>query len=118
MEFLKEIFEKQILLNKVIGNDLLIIKENQDEREKYTKEFTLAIHSEVSEMLNCINWKYWKETKIVYTNDNKLKLHTELIDILHFWVNLCILWNLTPEKLINLFNEKNKENHDRQNRGY
>ena len=118
MDFIKNIFEKQILLNKVVGHDLLLIKENQCNKEKYTKEFALAIHAEISEMLNRTNWKFWKKTKVDYTEDRIKELHFELIDILHFWVNLCILWDLTPEKLVNLFEEKNKENHNRQNRGY
>lgn len=118
MKFIKEIFEKQILLNKVIGHDLEIVKEVEESRDKYTKEFALAIHSEISEMLDWMNWKFWKKTKVDYTPERIKELHIELIDILHFWVNLCIIWDLTPEKLINLFEEKNKENFNRQERGY
>jgi len=118
LSFITLIFNKQIELNKKIGNDLFKIREDIIEREKFTKEYVLAMHAELTEVLDWINWKSWKKTRVEYDEKRIKELQIELIDLLHFLVNLMILWEMTPMILEDLYLEKNKINHDRQDGGY
>lgn len=128
MEFLKELQEKQkALLERldvsVTGFDDRFRKSNmakhwKDYVEKWHKEYILAMHAELSELLEWANWKHWKTEKVEYTDERINEIHIELIDILHFWTNLCIVWSLTPERIVELYREKNIENHKRQDKGY
>jgi hypothetical protein len=96
-----------------------------------------AIIDEMHEMLNALGghslnmgdgsfWKPWKKNhKIVMdnsfenlSNEDKLEVHYEIIDQLHFILNICIALDLTPDKIVNLYIAKNKENIKRQERGY
>jgi dimeric dUTPase (all-alpha-NTP-PPase superfamily) len=116
--FLRLVFNKQIALNKKIGFDLLKIREDQFEREKFTKEYVLAMHCELTEFSDWTNFKIWRKTRHVYDDQRLKELRIELIDLLHFLINLMILWEMTPEMLEEIFLEKNAENHNRQERGY
>lgn len=113
---LSDLFEKQYLLQKKIGVELAGLGDEQ--REHWTKENILAMHAELSELLDWTNWKHWKKTRVVYDEIRMKKIQFEIIDLLHFWLNLCIIWNLTPQNMIDVYNEKNKINHDRQNINY
>ena len=117
MKDLKDLYERQIELQKKIGSriDLPLTKE---EREHWTKENVLAIHAELTELLDWTNWKSWKKTKVEYTPTRILELQMEIIDILHFWLNLCIIWGMTPDVIMARYIEKNSINHKRQESGY
>ena len=123
MEFLKMLFDKQFELQKRIivedtTMDKLMISNNILDRERVSQHMILAIHAELSELLEWTNWKMWKKTRVVYSEEQLKEIHIELIDILHFWTNLCIIWRLTPEKIKEYYEEKNKENHNRQDNKY
>ena len=118
IEFLKHLQNKQKeLQNRLTGIDVTAIDSDQ-QKEFWTKENILSMHAELSELLDWTNWKHWKNTRIQYDENRIKEIHLELIDILHFWTNLCLIWGLTPEKIVEIYNEKNKENHNRQDRGY
>ena len=72
-------------------------------------------------------WKPWKKAhtekapymKFSDMSDNDLKeLQMELIDIQHFLFNMMIATGMTAKDLMNMYFAKNKENRDRQTRGY
>ena len=65
---------------------------------------------ELSEMLNEINYKWWKQEKSV--NIDAVK--EELVDVLHFFVSMCIKTGMDAEELHRRYLDKNKENFDRQ----
>ena len=52
------------------------------------------------------------------TEDDKKELQMELIDIQHFLFNMMLASGLTPADLMNMYFAKNKENRERQKRGY
>lgn len=123
MDFLNKVFEKQVALQERITiDDSTVIKlmtsNNIIDREKISSWNILAMHAELSELLEWTNWKIHKKTRTIYTPEILKEIHIELIDLLHFWINLCIIWNFTPEMIVELFNEKNNENHARQDRKY
>jgi hypothetical protein len=89
---------------------------------------------EVFEALGGVNqgignavWKPWKANhynkaphmKFSDMSESDLKeLKMELIDIQHFLFNMMLAVGLTPEELYNYYFSKNKENRERQKRGY
>lgn len=91
----------------------------QDELREVYSALT-GIHS----FPNC--WKKWKSNHGVAMNrkfddltpDEKKELRMELVDIFHFFLNMCIAIDMTPEMLFNYYHAKNKENKERQIRGY
>jgi len=85
-----------------------------DEREKWTKEFILCCMDELSEILNWVNWKHWKSKQPV----NEMEVKYEIIDLLHFILSLMLVWKMSPEDVFSMYIAKNRENNNRQERGY
>jgi len=83
--------------------------ENITPKDWILKE-TLAILSELSELISEVNFKWWKNEKEI----NWQNVKEELVDILHFFTSMCLKVNMTSEELYNLYIKKNKENFDRQ----
>ena len=117
-EIIEEIFLKQHLLQDALFPDHPIDQLDDIEREQFTKEYVLAIQAELIEVLDEINWKIWKRTRVTYDDKRIERIQFELIDILHFYVNLCLIWGITPKKLQELYDKKNAINHERQKDGY
>lgn len=71
-------------------------------------------------------WKYWKKDFNKYdnlkfsdlSNSDQLECKFEIIDMLHFFMNYAISIGMTPQEMYNMYMAKNKENRDRQQRGY
>jgi hypothetical protein len=71
-------------------------------------------------------WKYWKKDYEKYENmkfsdlseSDKLECKFEIIDMLHFFMNYAISIGMTPQEMYNMYMSKNKENRERQSRGY
>ena len=126
-KFLIHLRNKQIELQKRIivdekevnptAYDFMISSHVRD-KEKMSSWNILAMHAELSELLEWTNWKQHKKTRVEYTPERLKEIRIELIDILHYWMNLCIVWDLTPENIIRIYEEKNAENHERQNKSY
>lgn len=107
MDKLETIFEMQKSLN-----DYIIKSRNIDfSMEEWLQKDVLATLSELSEMLDEINWKWWKNKKEV----NMDNLRNEIVDILHFFVSMCIFTGMDANELFSRYLDKNKENFDRQN---
>jgi dimeric dUTPase (all-alpha-NTP-PPase superfamily) len=106
MDKLERIFEMQNLLDTDI-------RENRNlefSKEEWMQKEVLAMLSELSEVLDEVNFKWWKNKKPV--NDEALQ--GELVDILHFFVSMCLHAGLSAETLYEKYMLKNKENFDRQ----
>ena len=126
MEVLKMIFDKQYELNKRILKE----RHNQDydeicdhskksrEMDQIRTEWILKynraqIHESI-ELEDSFPWKWWKDgDEIDWQN-----VGIELIDELHFWVSKCQIAGLDVEKLGKLYEQKNKLNQLRQDKGY
>lgn len=83
------------------------------------KNITLEM-AELIERLPHKSWKtYTSEQKSGWENDEqKLETWYEYIDVFHFFMNVGLLLGITPDDFIKLYVTKNKENFDRQKRGY
>lgn len=96
---------------------------NEEAIRDEDREFQAALTG-IHTYPNC--WKPWKSKHAEamarpfseLTPEELLELQYEWIDKLHFMLNIGIAIDLTPEKITNYYAAKNKENRDRQKRGY
>lgn len=104
---LDTIFELQQLFdNSVIAGRGL---ENISMEEWLQKE-TLAMVSELAELLDEVNFKWWKNPKTVDYD----RVKEELIDIFHFFMSMCLKVGMDADEVYRRYIAKNKENFDRQ----
>lgn len=107
MDKLDKIFElQQAFDNRLIEQRSL---ENIS-MEQWMQMEALALISEVSELIDEVNFKWWKNPKKINIDNVK----EEIVDILHFFVAMCLRSGMTSEELYERYTIKNKENHDRQ----
>lgn len=98
---LQQAFDNEIIEKRKLDNipaDTWIQKE------------VLAMISELSELLDEVNFKWWKNPKEL--NFDNIK--NELIDILHFFLSMCIKAGMPPQEIFERYISKNKENFLRQ----
>ncbi len=107
MDKLDEIFRMQQALN----DDIITRRhlEGISDTEWIQKQ-TLAMLSEMAELLNEVNFKWWKNPEPV--DEDAVK--EELVDILHFFVSMCLRAHMSPDELYKIYLDKNKENFNRQ----
>lgn len=80
----------------------------------FLKEMILAAHCELSEALQEIPWKSWK----VKQEWDPKRLQEELVDVMHFTINLCLASGMDEDELYLKFIEKGAENRLRQRDNY
>ena len=98
---LQEKFDQDVIKNRQLENI---------QPEEWIQKQTLAVMSELAELLNEVNFKWWKNPKEV----NTMNVKEELIDILHFFVGMCNRIGMSSAELFEIYIEKNKENFKRQ----
>ena len=98
---LQEKFDQDVIKNRKLENI---------QPEEWIQKQTLAVMSELAELLNEVNFKWWKNPKEV----NTMNVKEELIDILHFFVGMCNRIGMSSAELFEIYIEKNKENFKRQ----
>lgn len=98
---LQEKFDQDVIKNRKLENI---------QPEEWIQKQTLAVMSELAELLNEVNFKWWKNPKEV----NEKNVKEELIDILHFFVGMCNRIGMSSTELFKIYIEKNKENFKRQ----
>lgn len=115
---LDKIFEKQKELQAKLGNLPLI---SYKDRQEYININILSCLDELSEVLRETQWKNpnvikfgWKKAQ-EFNLDNYRK---ELIDLFHFFINLCLAGGIDSKMLFKMYIEKNEVNHERQKENY
>ncbi len=107
MDKLEKIFE----LQNAFDTELVKLRKLDDiSVEQWLQKETLAMISELSELIDETNFKWWKNPKEIDTKAIK----EELVDILHFFVSMCLKAGMDAKELFEMYIEKNKENFDRQ----
>lgn len=97
-----------------------------EEKEKATAQYLLAITAEIGEILNgddihgvkgqgAIRWKSWKKN-VTPADPDYIK--TELIDILHFTLEMLLIWGADSSEIYRRYLNKNQENVARYKNGY
>ena len=104
--------DKIFLMQKALNDDIAE-RRNLDRSDKaeWLQRQALAMMSEMAELIDEVNFKWWKNPKPL--DDEKIKY--EIVDILHFFVSMCLTSGMDSEELFELYLNKNKENFDRQN---
>ena len=91
------------------------------DRQRLIGNMTLAATDELHEFLNRTPWKPWKvyrSSDFDPTPDELKEIKMELVDVLHFWMVLCLAFNMSADEIFGFYMAKNKENIDRLDRGY
>jgi dimeric dUTPase (all-alpha-NTP-PPase superfamily) len=85
-----------------------------DERAGYVQAMALAAIVELGEVMQEVSWKPWADAEF-FNRDAYLE---ELIDVLHFWMNLVLVATDKPEELLSAYMRKHDVNAQRQADGY
>jgi dimeric dUTPase (all-alpha-NTP-PPase superfamily) len=109
---LKEIFDMQKKLNKRIGVDTDAM--NDDERIKWTLNYSRALGQELSELIDSVPWKWWAQ----YQKFDKQNARVEVVDMFHFLISIAQTIGMTDEDVYEAYMKKNKVNFQRQDSGY
>lgn len=118
-----ELFEQQAELNKRTGFDPKALRENFDPQVAgiWLNNYIAAMSNELEELRDSTYWKHWcAEAKA----GRRFELHdlqnarVEVIDMLFFWISLAQCVGLDASEAFELYNQKLKVNHSRQDKGY
>jgi hypothetical protein len=71
-------------------------------------------------------WKRWKKAHSTYSDkkfsdlseSDQIECKFEIVDMLHFFMNYAASIGMTSQEMYNMYMSKNKENRERQKRGY
>jgi len=93
-------------------DDEVIVRRNLQgiPASEWLQKQTLAMISELAELLDEVNFKWWKNPKEIDMGS----VRDELVDILHFFVSMCIKTGMNAEELYARYLAKNEENFKRQ----
>lgn len=106
MDKLDVIFAKQ----KEFDGFLAAHRQLNFSTEVWIQKEVLAMIAELGELLDEVNFKWWKNPKEVDAD----RVKDELVDILHFFVSMCLKVGMDGEELYQRYLEKNKLNFSRQ----
>lgn len=110
-DMLREIWESHRELQAIIppkGRTPYDIEDTK-ERIQFMKDMELALRAELQEMLDEVSWKPWATAEFF----NEDAVQGELIDAFHFFLNLCMLAQMSPDQFFAAYMKKNQINRDR-----
>jgi len=102
LSVLREIFDDQRRFNELVNgfrHDSL----TPEQVTEWTKEFSLLLGTEVTELLNCTAFKGHRREHVDSIKSNATE---QLIDIFKYWLSLALLWGMTPEQLLDEYHAK------------
>ena len=106
---LEKIFDEQKKLVEYLGVD----RYPKKTQERVSALMTAVVH-EAIELQDLTSWKWWKRSSRFEWE----KAQIELIDILHFVIQAAIELEMTPQKMLDVYMNKNYINRERKDRGY
>lgn len=95
--------------------------ENDSDKQQYINQNILALHEEAVEIMRETAYKNPEFVKFGWKKGqtfNEEKFKEEIIDLMHFLVNLAIISGMDSYEFFDRYVNKNKENHKRQEDGY
>ena len=110
---LEQIFSMQHALQGLAADRYDMVVPRSEDR---TKQLVLAAIVELAEVLDETNWKPWKNPSP--SKPDRELICGEIVDVLHFVVNLCIVWEMGSDELLEKFRAKHAVNMRRQLEGY
>ena len=114
----KELMDKYHIIEK--ENELLQTEDcpvNIDDKkgQQRLKDFAWRVTEEIGEAMNCLKNKPWKQT---HMQTDQTHYQEELIDALHFFVELLILSGMEAKDVYRMYVKKNEVNKFRQRSKY
>ena len=106
MDKLETIFTMQ----QALDDDIVKLRQLDYPTDVWMQREVLAMISELSEVLDEVNFKWWKNPRPIDSD----ALKNELVDVLHFFVSMCLKSGMNADELYARYCEKNRENFDRQ----
>jgi len=116
---LTEMFKLQKRLQSQLGV-YKKIKTSKD-KQQYINQMILALHEEAVEIMRETCYKnpdYVKFGWKLGQKENIENFKEEIVDLMHFLLNLSIIGGMGPNEFYNRYIGKNKENHKRKQNGY
>lgn len=108
--------------------DLCLVGEASERgfhRTNATRDLVDAMHNELEETREHTPWKGWRrypdgmyEALGSDMSTEVSELRYELVDMLHFLVELCLVWGMSSADLMRMYGEKMAVNERRQEDGY
>jgi len=86
------------------------------EKNAQHRQFCLAIHAEVTELLDAVPWKPWRPEG--YKEPDILNIKEEVVDIVFFLTSICEVWGIDFADLGDMLERKLIENRRRVLNGY
>lgn len=103
-----DIYEMQKAFQLRLGHNFATM--TTEEKEHFTRDMILYLLEEAHELLRETNFKTYKKVRKPISIEN---IHEECSDIGHFFLNILICWDITPEIFIQAFEEKHNKNIER-----
>jgi hypothetical protein len=120
---LRELFQLQAELNRRIGRDTAMLKDDFDPQTAgcWVNDYIAAMSNELEELRDCTYWKHWCAEA---GQGRRFELHdlqnarVEVIDMLFFWMSLAQCVGLDADDVVELYRQKLAVNHRRQDDDY
>jgi hypothetical protein len=114
-DMLVTLFERQLELQRsAFGVDPSALP--LEDRVAYIDYNMTALIQEIAEARDEIAWKPWADDHLGFINEPECR--GEMVDVLHFFVNIMLALDVTPDVLLHLYLDKRAVNAARQAEGY
>lgn len=107
-------YRQEYLQTFVYGNGVSPRDFSDEGKIEFIKTNVLALTDELHEALNEVGWKPWASSRHI----NRDAFKGELVDALHFFMNLCIAAGIDAPELLEGYVSKSAKNVKRQKDGY
>lgn len=87
---------------------------DSDSQMEFIRWNALALISELVEAMNEVGWKPWASSHHI----NREQFAGEMVDLLHFFANLCLATGISGQMLAEGYVKKRQRNYERQQEGY
>lgn len=111
-DMLTHIWEMQSALNQRIGVDTANLSD--EEKTQWILNYSRAMTQELAELTDSVPWKWWAK----YQEFDKQNAMVEIVDLFHFLVSAAQVMGMSAEDVYQVYLQKNKVNHERQDSGY
>ena len=111
-DMLEELWRQQDALNRRIGVNSSQMTE--EEQIRWVLNYCRAVTQEIAELTDSVPWKWWAR----YQTFDKQNARIEVVDLFHFLISLAQVLGLSAQEVFDLYTQKNKVNHERQDGGY
>ena len=111
-DMLKDMFQKQELLNQRIGVDCTTMTDEQ--RQQWVLNYCRAMTQEIAELTDSVPWKWWAK----YQKFDEQNARVEVVDLFHFLISCAQVLGMSADDVFNAYVKKNEVNFKRQESGY